>query len=114
MRHFFENMHILCKRGDELVRLLTQNSGQEKDLLEYAALEARDLFRQGLITEQMARNAAILLGVQLGERVNREAGTAWTIGEEGWPYIPVEVGAYYSPIEQLYRFIITGEVQEQT
>ncbi len=113
MKHFSENMHILCEKGDELVRLLTQNSGQEKELLEHAVYEVRYLLQQGLITEQMARNAALLLGVQLGERMNREAGTDWTVGEGRMPFIRDGEGACFSPIEQLYGILISGEVQEQ-
>ncbi len=113
MRYYNENMQTLCAKGDELVRLLTQNSGQDKELLEYAVFEVRYLLRQGLITEEMAGNAAILLGVQLGERMNREAGTSWTMGADGRPYIQNGEGAFYSPIDQLYELLTSEEMQEQ-
>ena len=83
-------------------------------ILDDVVLYMNNLFKKDLINDTVARNAAVSLGVLLGEIIISKNPLYWDMNEEEIPVLRKNENSYISPITKVYKIITDMEDEEGT
>lgn len=82
--------------------------------LDETVMYMNNLFKKGLISEDVAWNASVSLGVLLGEMILSKHKFYWDMNENGIPVLKTNENSSMSPITKVYKVITDKDGVEGT